>query len=63
MMRRVVGGDGVYGAVGETFEKCIAIVAGSERRDVYKRQHMRTGAYILSVGRVADATLVRGLYP
>src|SRR5271156_4268907 len=25
--------------------------------------HMRTGAYILSVGRVADATLVRGLYP
>jgi glutamate dehydrogenase (NAD(P)+) len=25
--------------------------------------HMRTGAYIRSVGRVADATLVRGLYP
>jgi glutamate dehydrogenase (NAD(P)+) len=25
--------------------------------------HMRTGAYILSVGRVADATVVRGLYP
>jgi len=25
--------------------------------------HMRTGAYILAVGRVADATLVRGLYP
>ena len=25
--------------------------------------HMRTGAYILSVGRVADATIVRGLYP
>jgi glutamate dehydrogenase (NAD(P)+) len=25
--------------------------------------HMRTGAYILAVGRVADATVVRGLYP
>ncbi len=25
--------------------------------------HMRTGAYIVAVGRVADATLVRGLYP
>ncbi|MGH9774107.1 MAG: Glu/Leu/Phe/Val family dehydrogenase [Candidatus Acidiferrales bacterium] len=25
--------------------------------------HMRTGAYILAVGRVADATLVRGLFP
>jgi glutamate dehydrogenase (NAD(P)+) len=25
--------------------------------------HMRTGAYILGVGRVADATLVRGLFP
>ena len=27
------------------------------------RTHMRTGAYILGVGRVADATLVRGLFP
>ena len=27
------------------------------------RTHMRTGAYVLSVGRVADATLVRGLFP
>jgi glutamate dehydrogenase/leucine dehydrogenase len=27
------------------------------------RTHMRTGAYILAVGRVADATLVRGLFP
>jgi glutamate dehydrogenase (NAD(P)+) len=27
------------------------------------RSHMRTGAYILAVGRVADATLVRGLFP
>ncbi len=27
------------------------------------RVHMRTGAYILAVGRVADATLVRGLFP
>jgi glutamate dehydrogenase (NAD(P)+) len=25
--------------------------------------HMRTGAYILAVGRVADATTVRGLFP
>jgi glutamate dehydrogenase (NAD(P)+) len=25
--------------------------------------HMRTGAYVLAVGRVADATLVRGLFP
>src|SRR5579859_2645672 len=25
--------------------------------------HMRTGAYILAVGRVADATVVRGLFP
>jgi hypothetical protein len=24
---------------------------------------MRTGAYALAVGRVADATLVRGLFP
>jgi glutamate dehydrogenase (NAD(P)+) len=27
------------------------------------RTHMRTGAYILAVGRVADATVVRGLFP
>ncbi len=27
------------------------------------RTHMRTGAYILAVGRVAEATLVRGLLP
>ena len=27
------------------------------------RSHMRTGAYILAVGRVADAALVRGLFP
>ncbi|MGA9593634.1 MAG: Glu/Leu/Phe/Val dehydrogenase [Candidatus Acidiferrales bacterium] len=27
------------------------------------RTHLRTGAYILAVGRVADATLVRGLFP
>jgi glutamate dehydrogenase (NAD(P)+) len=27
------------------------------------RTHMRTGAYALAVGRVADATLVRGLFP
>jgi glutamate dehydrogenase (NAD(P)+) len=27
------------------------------------RTNMRTGAYVLSVGRVADATLVRGLFP
>jgi glutamate dehydrogenase (NAD(P)+) len=27
------------------------------------RTHMRTGAYILAVGRVSDATLVRGLFP
>ena len=27
------------------------------------RAHMRTGAYILAVGRVADATTVRGLFP
>jgi len=27
------------------------------------RTHMRTGAYILAVGRVADATTVRGLFP
>jgi glutamate dehydrogenase/leucine dehydrogenase len=27
------------------------------------RTHIRTGAYILAVGRVADATLVRGLFP
>jgi glutamate dehydrogenase (NAD(P)+) len=27
------------------------------------RTHMRTAAYILAVGRVADATLVRGLFP
>jgi glutamate dehydrogenase (NAD(P)+) len=25
--------------------------------------HMRTAAYILAVGRVADATVVRGLFP
>lgn len=25
--------------------------------------HMRTGAYVLAVGRVADATVVRGLFP
>ncbi len=36
--------------------------------DVYEtarkyRVHMRTAAYILAVGRVADATLVRGLFP
>ncbi|MBI3663523.1 MAG: Glu/Leu/Phe/Val dehydrogenase [Acidobacteria bacterium] len=36
--------------------------------DVYEtarkyRSHNRTGAYILAVGRVADATLVRGLFP
>jgi len=27
------------------------------------RTHMRTAAYVLAVGRVADATLVRGLFP
>ncbi|HTS12089.1 MAG TPA: Glu/Leu/Phe/Val dehydrogenase [Candidatus Limnocylindrales bacterium] len=27
------------------------------------RTHMRTGAYVLAVGRVAEATLVRGLFP
>ncbi len=27
------------------------------------RTHMRTGAYVLAVGRVADAMLVRGLFP
>jgi glutamate dehydrogenase (NAD(P)+) len=27
------------------------------------RAHMRTGAYVLGVGRVAEATLVRGLFP
>ena len=27
------------------------------------RTHMRTGAYILAVGRVADATIARGLFP
>jgi glutamate dehydrogenase (NAD(P)+) len=27
------------------------------------RTHLRTGAYTLAVGRVADATLVRGLFP
>jgi glutamate dehydrogenase (NAD(P)+) len=27
------------------------------------RTHMRTGAYVLAVGRVSDATLVRGLFP
>ncbi len=27
------------------------------------RTHMRTGAYVLAVGRVADATTVRGLFP
>ena len=27
------------------------------------RAHMRTGAYVLAVGRVAGATLVRGLFP
>jgi glutamate dehydrogenase (NAD(P)+) len=27
------------------------------------RTHLRTGTYILAVGRVADATLVRGLFP
>ncbi|HKS83006.1 MAG TPA: Glu/Leu/Phe/Val dehydrogenase [Candidatus Acidoferrales bacterium] len=37
-------------------------------QDVYEatrkhRTHMRTGAYVLAVGRVADATLVRGLFP
>jgi glutamate dehydrogenase (NAD(P)+) len=37
-------------------------------QDVYEsmrkhRAHMRTGAYVLAVGRVADATLVRGLFP
>ncbi len=36
--------------------------------DIYEasrkyRVHNRTGAYILAVGRVADATLVRGLFP
>ncbi len=36
--------------------------------DVYEiarryRTHMRTAAYVLAVGRVADATLVRGLFP
>jgi glutamate dehydrogenase/leucine dehydrogenase len=36
--------------------------------DVYEttrkhRTHMRNGAYILAVGRVADATTVRGLFP
>jgi len=37
-------------------------------QDVYQtaqrhRTHMRTGAYILAVGRVADATLMRGFFP
>jgi glutamate dehydrogenase (NAD(P)+) len=27
------------------------------------RAHMRTGAYVLAVGRVSDATLARGLFP
>lgn len=36
--------------------------------DVYEiakryRTHMRTAAYVLAIGRVADATLVRGLFP
>jgi len=36
--------------------------------DVYETSrkyhvHNRTGAYILAVGRVADATMVRGLFP
>ena len=33
------------------------------RDDAKHRTHMRTGAYVLAVGRVADATLVRGLFP
>jgi glutamate dehydrogenase (NAD(P)+) len=28
-----------------------------------KKVHMRTGAYILGVGRVAKATELRGIYP
>ena len=37
-------------------------------QDVYQtsvryKVHMRTAAYILAVGRVADATTVRGLFP
>jgi len=37
-------------------------------REVYDtaqkhKVHMRTAAYILAVGRVADATVVRGIYP
>ena len=33
--------------------------AASERHKV----HMRTGAYVLAIGRVADATRVRGIFP
>jgi len=40
--------------------RAFAEVHESARRH---RTHMRTGAYCLAVGRVADATLVRGLFP
>ena len=35
----------------------------SVMRRAFTEAHMRTGAYCLAVGRVADATLVRGLFP
>jgi len=52
------------GQVNQHLEKIMSrafqeVLATSKKHEV----HMRTAAYILAVGRVADATRIRGIYP
>jgi glutamate dehydrogenase (NAD(P)+) len=59
--------QGFFWAEGEVNAKLESVMRRAFQ-DVYEtmrkhRTHMRTGAYVLAVGRVAEATLVRGLFP
>jgi len=59
--------QGFFWAEGEVNAKLESVMrrAFQEVHDTMRkhRTHMRTGAYLLAVGRVAEATLVRGLFP
>jgi len=59
--------QGFFWAEGEVNAKLESVMrrAFQEVHDTMRkhRTHMRTGAYVLAVGRVAEATLVRGLFP
>ncbi len=59
--------QGFFWAEGEVNAKLESVMRRAFQ-EVYEmmrkhRAHMRTGAYVLAVGRVAEATLVRGLFP